>query len=143
MNCLLLVQSYDKINLYQVLRQLNFILLIYLRLFGVGLGCSVNSLRFARKLIKFNAAKKITISFLKTKVQKYTVIRSPHIYKNSREVFGIRYYKAIISLDFFKDYINDLDVQDLLKFLVANIVFFLPSAFGLKIFQRKKVYVKV
>lgn len=48
----------------------------------------------------------INVGALPTKVQKYTVLRSPFVHKKSREQFEIRQFKKIFGMSF-----NDLNVM--------------------------------
>lgn len=41
----------------------------------------------------------VTISSIPTRIRRYVVIKSPHIYKHSREHFEIRYHKNIFALN--------------------------------------------
>lgn len=47
---------------------------------------------------------------LPTKIQRYTVLRSPHIDKKSREQFEIRHYKKLLIIYF--DPLNTLEVAN-------------------------------
>lgn len=50
------------------------------------------------KILKFFSIDKYSIISLPKKIKKFTVIRSPHIDKKSREQYEIRTYKTIIKV---------------------------------------------
>lgn len=64
-----------------------------------------------RKLLEINNIDNFSIVSLPTKKRIYCVLKSPHVYKDSREHFEIKIHKRIIEL--FSS--TDLEIIDLFK----------------------------
>ena len=67
-----------------------------------------------RKIKKFNLNNKISIVILPLKLRKITLLKSPHVYKKSREQFEVGLYNVLITL-------NNLKTVNIIKKQILNL----------------------
>lgn len=84
--------------------------------------------QFQKKLLKYKIKTKVL--YLPSKTKKFTVLKSPHVHKKSREQFEIKLYTLLIIFNLKKD-INKIKIylQYLNKGLNIN---FLPISLKIK-----------
>jgi hypothetical protein len=83
-----------------------------------------NFILFLFKSKKIKLYKKIFILSLPTKIKYFTILRSPHIFKKSREQFQLSYIKTFYLINFFNyfNYLFKLFLIQILNIFSKNLI---------------------